>query len=178
MKDQFTGNDVAVLFQLPRSNIQQYIKRGLIIPSIKKADGFGSKNYFSLSDLYKIKLFITLHTLGLSQPIASDLAFESDFEKFGEDDDNYVRFSYMPENYKLSVDHFDSDDFSISNNSEINFIINLKKIRDEVDGIINRIEKIGRQLIYVCGRCGHPSKVEKSGNCTSCGKRLRLLRKA
>ena len=37
--------------------LKDWMKRGYIIPSIKEADGTGTKNIFSLDDLYLIKLF-------------------------------------------------------------------------------------------------------------------------
>lgn len=71
---EFSTFDIAKKFGIPRSNLQQYMDRGFIEPSIQKAKRKGDKNKFSLEDLYRLRLFKELHRVGLSQ---KDAAFES-----------------------------------------------------------------------------------------------------
>jgi hypothetical protein len=54
---QFTTSDITRIFGLKIERQKNWLKEGYIEPSIRKADGHGTKNIFSLEDLYFIALF-------------------------------------------------------------------------------------------------------------------------
>ena len=62
----FTTSDIAKL-GIKRERLKDWMERGFIVPSIQKADGQGTKNYFSIFDLYSITLFRTLLGYGFSR---------------------------------------------------------------------------------------------------------------
>lgn len=78
---EFTIFDIVKLLKIKRSSLKQWIERGFIRPSIQEADGKGTKNLFSVDDLYKIVLFEKLHFFGLAQKIAAKYADEVDFSQ-------------------------------------------------------------------------------------------------
>lgn len=63
--DSFSTFDLVKLFKISRSNIQQYIDRGLLVPSVRKSSGKGMKNIFSRQDLYEFHLFMRLAAFGV-----------------------------------------------------------------------------------------------------------------
>ena len=69
--DSFSTFDLVKLFKISRSNIQQYIDRGLIVPSIQKSSGKGMKNIFSKQDLYEFQLFMQLAAFGVQPKYAA-----------------------------------------------------------------------------------------------------------
>jgi hypothetical protein len=62
----FTTSDITRL-GVKRERLKDWLERGFIEPSIQKADGQGTKNYFSILDLYAIMLFETLTRHGFSR---------------------------------------------------------------------------------------------------------------
>jgi DNA-binding transcriptional MerR regulator len=78
-KKKFSTFDIVKLLQISRSNLQQWIDRGFVLPSLEKAEGKGTRNKFSREDLYRIRLFQKLHEAGLSQREASENAKDIDF---------------------------------------------------------------------------------------------------
>jgi DNA-binding transcriptional MerR regulator len=53
--------------------LKDWMNRGFIKPSIKSASGPGTKNLFSIEDLYRIKLFKLLIEKGFNREMASAL---------------------------------------------------------------------------------------------------------
>ncbi len=71
---EFFAADVKRICHVKRNRLQTWLERGFIIPSIQKASGHGTRNIFSISDLYKIALFRHLiEKVKLSRERASDL---------------------------------------------------------------------------------------------------------
>ncbi|MBT4485358.1 MAG: hypothetical protein HOC71_16960 [Candidatus Latescibacteria bacterium] len=70
MKD-FSTFDIIRIFDIPRERLQDWINRGYIFPSLKTAEGKGTKNIFSHWDLYGIELFQRLIISGHMREIAS-----------------------------------------------------------------------------------------------------------
>lgn len=66
----YTTFEISKQLKINRSNLQQYIDRGFIVPSIV-ADGRGTKNLFSKEDVIHLYFFLTLHKVGLTQKEAS-----------------------------------------------------------------------------------------------------------
>jgi hypothetical protein len=54
---KFTTFDIREKLGLKIDRLKDWMQRGYIEPSIQRADGIGTKNIFSLFDLYLIKLF-------------------------------------------------------------------------------------------------------------------------
>lgn len=79
----YTTFDIIKKLNIPRGNLQQYIDRGIIEPSVEKASGKGTKNLFSKNDLYRIKAFQLLFRVGLAQKHAFNLAEFIKFEQVG-----------------------------------------------------------------------------------------------
>jgi DNA-binding transcriptional MerR regulator len=65
MDEQFYTSDVTRITGVKRNRLQVWLDRGWIIPSIKKAQGQGSRNIFGLHDLYVIALFKKLVGIGV-----------------------------------------------------------------------------------------------------------------
>ena len=71
-KEQFSTFDVVKITGINRETLQDWIERRLIIPSIKRANGVGTKSLFSREDLYRIKLFYELiNTYGMKRQYAA-----------------------------------------------------------------------------------------------------------
>ena len=66
----YTTTDIMKL-GIKRERLKDWMERNFIEPSIQKASGQGTKNIFSIYDLYKIKLFKLLVETGLPRKQAS-----------------------------------------------------------------------------------------------------------
>lgn len=71
MKDEYTTFDIIKKLNIPRERLRQWMVRGYIEPSIRKADGVRIKALFSREDVYKIALFKKLIELGFNRQRAS-----------------------------------------------------------------------------------------------------------
>ena len=65
MNEQFYTSDVTRITGVKRNRLQVWLDQGWIIPSIQKAQGQGTRNIFSLHDLYVIALFKKLVEIGV-----------------------------------------------------------------------------------------------------------------
>ena len=72
----YSALQIAKILGIPRSNIQQYIDKGFITASGKKADGKGTRNEFSRDDIVHLRLFLDIFELGIPQNKASKLSYE------------------------------------------------------------------------------------------------------
>ena len=66
MKEPFTTFDISKILDLKIDLQKDWMKRGYIEPSIQKATGQGTKNLFSIEDIYLIALFQHLVELGFA----------------------------------------------------------------------------------------------------------------
>jgi hypothetical protein len=66
----FTSTDVHKLLNIKRVTLQDWMMRGYVVPD-QKATGYGSKNVFSMENLYQIRLFANLVENGLSREAAA-----------------------------------------------------------------------------------------------------------
>lgn len=71
MKQEFTIKDIVAILSIPRERFKEWVFRGYIRPSIKKAQGPGDKNLYSRLDLYAIRLFDYLVKNGFHRREAS-----------------------------------------------------------------------------------------------------------
>ena len=69
-----TTFDLMKLFNIRRSSLQQYLDRGIFKPSIRIADGQGTKNLFSERDAFQLFLFLKIQELRFQHKLASKLA--------------------------------------------------------------------------------------------------------
>ena len=67
----YLAKDVYELTGVKRNRLQAWIERGFISPSIKKANGHGTRNIWSKKDIKKIKKFKRLIELGYSRRLAA-----------------------------------------------------------------------------------------------------------
>ena len=66
MKRTYTAKDIAKL-GIKRERMKNWLERGFVRPSIKTANGAGTRNIFSRCDLYAIMLFRSLVCHGFSR---------------------------------------------------------------------------------------------------------------
>jgi len=145
---KYTTFDIARLFKISRSNVQQYIDRGFLSPSLEKTQGKGTKNLFSLNDLYQLRLFQKLHEVGLSQREASENSQLIDFDKVGQEGRNWVKIVRKDGKPKIVLTHMGSIQAEIRN-EDIFVAINVLKIKEEVNSLIGHLGgiSVGKDFI-------------------------------
>ena len=70
--DTFTTFQIMKILGLPRERLKDWMDKGYVIPSIRKADGVGTKNIFDLVDVYGIALFMHFLSQGLIRTFAAE----------------------------------------------------------------------------------------------------------
>lgn len=91
----FSTFDINNMFGIKRGSTQQAMDRGFVKPSIMQAYGKGSRNRFSVDDLFRLLLFRDLSESGLSQKQASKVASKTNFANVGEEiSKNYLLLIY------------------------------------------------------------------------------------
>lgn len=65
MEKSFTTFDIVKILGIERNLLAQWLMKGYITPSVRRAKGTGTKNLFSRNDLYKMKLFKQLVDTGI-----------------------------------------------------------------------------------------------------------------
>lgn len=134
--EEYSTFKIAKKLRIPRSSLQQYIDRGFIKPSIQKADGRGTKNIFSLNDVYTLKLFQTLHQGGFSQKVASGMStvLLGKFYKSFEDKDSviYIYRSKGHNKYDRTSKKNITVDFSKAEQGIV-ILIDMNSIKNYVD---------------------------------------------
>jgi hypothetical protein len=71
MKEPFTTFDLTRILGLKIDRQKDWLTRGYVEPSIQKATGQGTKNLFSIGDIYLIALFQHLIELGFAREVAA-----------------------------------------------------------------------------------------------------------
>ena len=66
MIHEFSTSEVSEILELKVTRIHQWLARGYFRPTMSKAKGSGSRNRFSLDDVYRIALFAKLVSRGYS----------------------------------------------------------------------------------------------------------------
>jgi hypothetical protein len=72
-KKTFSTNEVASICGIKLNRLNNWLNAGLVSPSIEKAFGHGTKNVFSLADVYNVLLFLKLLNLGFARESASQI---------------------------------------------------------------------------------------------------------
>ena len=137
LKNVFTTFDIAKLFDIPRSNVQQYIDRGLLTPSMERTQGRGTKNLFSLNDLYRFRLFQKLYAVGLSQREAAENSCLIDFSKIGKKGVNWVKIVRDKNKIRLVRINEGSIQTELYRN-DIFIAINLLRIKEEIEALVGK----------------------------------------
>lgn len=138
---EFTTFDISKLFDIPRSTIQLALDREMIKPSIKRAEGRGTKNLFSKTDLFQFRIFHKLYETGLSQKEASEWLNYFDFDEIKE---KGLHFAYITSDgkgkQKLSfASHGRVMLEKLRGSSEVLIVIKIKQIIDNVEAILSGI---------------------------------------
>ena len=134
MKMEFTTFDIVKLFNIPRSNVQQYIDRGLLTPSFERTQGRGSKNRFSFNDLYRFNLFQKLYVVGLSQREASENSCLVDFRKIADEGDSWLRVVRDKSKIKIVFTNEEAIKSEL-HSADIFIALNIQRIKEEVDAL-------------------------------------------
>jgi DNA-binding transcriptional MerR regulator len=154
----FTTFQIAKKLNIKYGRLREWLDRGYVTPSIQKADGQGSKNLFSRFDVYMIKLFIYLKERGISREnVAATLepfidmqnaptAGIDDFKNtLGETISGIsflaIRRRSVSGNQEIYMDGFNRNnekgnpcyDIEELHKDDYAFILNFKKIRNQVD---------------------------------------------
>jgi hypothetical protein len=79
--DDYSTFDVARLFRIDRTRLQEWLKGGYVRPS-RKAQGKGTKAVFTRDDMYRLWLFIRLLDVFRSRAVAAEFS-NLDFEHVG-----------------------------------------------------------------------------------------------
>ena len=150
---KYTSFDVVRLLGVKRVTLQDWMARGFIVPDIK-ADGRGTKNYFSRWNLYQISLFAYLIEHGLSREEAARRVMEirmkwhhAKIEKAVEkvtsgkleaSNPRFVQITRMGDQYEAAVLNEKAGSVQITVESEIDEVqlVNIQKIMKQVDRAI------------------------------------------
>ncbi len=148
MEITYTTFDINRILNINRNCLQPWLDGGFITPSIQRATRQGTKNIFSLNDLYKIWLFQKLLDIGVSRREAKDYA-DVNFESVGPAE---KQIKYCTHRWKkkegtgLMVMSFEITGETeltcepptvvLSKDNGFAFVINLLVIKEEVDTLI------------------------------------------
>jgi DNA-binding transcriptional MerR regulator len=78
LDSQFQAMDVTRICGVKRNRLQAWMEQGWITPSIQKATGHGTRNIFSIEDLYSISLFKQMVESGISRAAVAEFIPEVD----------------------------------------------------------------------------------------------------
>ena len=132
---KFTVYQIAKKLNISRSNLQQYLDRGFIKPSISRARGKGTRNYFSLEDIYRIRIFQRLAQIGFSQSEAAEYSQTLDLSRLGKKGINWIKITYENGKSKVTHTHIGRIQLEISRGKPIVTVINYLKIKEEIDAL-------------------------------------------
>lgn len=68
----FYASDVVKITNVKRTRLQQWLEKGWISPSVQQAEGAGTRNIYSLNDLYTIAIFKQVTEMGLPRKLVAD----------------------------------------------------------------------------------------------------------
>jgi len=148
---KFFAKDIEKITSVKRNRLQAWIEKGFVSPSILEAEGHGTRNIWSIIDLYNIAVFKKLTESGLSRTlvaefialgaIAPDLM---DFELADIDMIAYVKIGKKVEAHPVlgrilnlekafaRISHTGVDIFPVSDFDFV-FLLNFQKIKHGVD---------------------------------------------
>lgn len=144
-KEEFSTFDVERLLDINRLRLQEWLNRGFFEP-YRRAAGKGTKTIFTRENLYCLRLFILLLGMFNSRDTAKELSNVS-FQNVGpgKDQYKYALLSYSIERGNIYVPNIplhsfellkEKPDFSMRKTEYGKVIIDLQKIKAEVDGLL------------------------------------------
>ena len=83
---EFLASDVEKITGVKRTRLQAWMEKGYIRPEIQTADGHGTRNIWSLSDIYSIAIFKKITESGVSRDLAG----------------KYIKKGYIQSTYKVA----------------------------------------------------------------------------
>jgi len=69
----FTASEVEKITGVKRTRLQQWLEKNYIVPSVHVADGYGTRNIYSIGDVYRIEAFKRMVEGGLLREKAARL---------------------------------------------------------------------------------------------------------
>lgn len=126
MMGQITTFKIGEKLRISEGCFREWWMRGFIYPSIQKANGPGTKNIFSVVDVYRIKLFKNLIEFGFSRQKASEIVSNCD---------NFSGLMIKSGDNVTLVE--DINDLIDAFKNECAVFINLSEIKRQVDSILD-----------------------------------------
>lgn len=140
---QFSTFDIQKKLGINRNTIQQWLDSGFITPSIQRSIGQGTRNRFSLADLYQIELFRRLLDLGLHRRFAAKLTVGINVEEELRKGSRYLvrkeTWSSLESKKRYDIDQkrkWNTERLLprvLSDDEVISYVINLAAIKKTVD---------------------------------------------
>jgi len=131
---RFTVYQIAAKLEISRSSLQQYYEKGFIQPSLERAKGKGTRSYFSLEDIYRIRIFLRLSQLGFSLREAAEYSQALDLSILGKGGIDWIKITYENDRQKVSHAALGSIKAEIAKGkAEVFTIVNYSRIKEEVD---------------------------------------------
>ena len=140
---EFTASQITQITGVKRTRLQQWLEKGYLSPSIQQASGHGTRNIYSIVDVYSIAIFKKIIESGLSRKVVADM-LEKSFIDFAADEAGvndiehivYIRKGDHTEALAICVPEIKLDLLSTNNlmkNYDDAYIINFRKIKQETD---------------------------------------------
>lgn len=145
MKQEYSTFDIDKRLGVKRNCIQPWLDAGFIKPSIQRATRRGQRNLFSVSDLYRIKLFQELLETGISRREASFYT-NVNFENVGAGKGKYQYAVIKRRKLRELQDSGVFTDLELSKEAptivlgkEYSFcvVVNLLNVKEQVDELIH-----------------------------------------
>lgn len=77
---EFLASDIDTILKLKRNRLQAWIEKKYIKPSIEEATGPGTRNKWSIYDLYTLSMFKKITEAGMSRQLVADILKEGGFD--------------------------------------------------------------------------------------------------
>lgn len=92
MIHEFSTSEVSEILELKVTRIHQWLARGYFRPTMSKAKGSGSRNRFSLDDVYRIALFAKLVSRGYSCEATAEYIGATVFGRYSNNESQKANF--------------------------------------------------------------------------------------
>jgi len=142
----FEASDIEKITGINRPRLQQWLEKGFIIPSIQVASGPGTRNIYSIEDVYKIAGIKKIIEFGFTREKAAHLvnSINTDREgihilffvhNFGSCSNKIFGLHLKKDNIQEAFDVF--KDMVLAKGGA--YIFNYTKLMEEIDNIIEEI---------------------------------------
>jgi DNA-binding transcriptional MerR regulator len=138
---EFYAADVTRILGIKRTRLEQWLERGYVTPSLRHAQGPGTRNVYSLSDIYGLAILQGLLQMGILRESASKLA-QANWEAVKNKDKQYgvVRVKLLSgwTGRRMVLREMDTSKEApkidlVKEGEDAVLVINLKQVFDEVD---------------------------------------------